>query len=133
MVVSQFAEDYTIRKAFKAGAHGVFSKDDGLIELLKALQVLKKEGLYFSNDCTKEIISAVKNRNVLLPNITEREMEYLKLTGEDLTNSQIAERMSIAVKTVEGYCASLCSKLNIRNRTGLAVFALRTGIVPLSY
>lgn len=133
MIFSQFIEDFTIRKAFKAGANGVFSKDDGLVDLLNALQILNTHNLYFSKDCTVDIVKAVKNKNVLLPNLTDREMEYLKLCCEDITNSQIAERMHITTKTTEAYSSSLCHKLNIKNRTGLAVFALKTGLVPFTH
>jgi DNA-binding NarL/FixJ family response regulator len=63
--------------------------------------------------------------------LTDREREVLKLLAEGYTTREIADRLVISVKTVEGHKTNLMSKLDIHNRTDLVKFALRKGIITI--
>jgi len=68
-------------------------------------------------------------RHVLALN--EREMEFMKLVCTEWTYKEIADRMYLSPRTIDGYRDALFEKLNVRTRVGLAMYAVRSGIVPI--
>jgi DNA-binding NarL/FixJ family response regulator len=68
-------------------------------------------------------------RNVFLLN--EREMEFMKLVCTEWTYKEIADRMYLSPRTIDGYRDALFEKLNVRTRVGLAMYAVRSGIVSI--
>jgi two-component system, NarL family, invasion response regulator UvrY len=68
-------------------------------------------------------------RHVLALN--EREMEFMKLVCTEWTYKEIADRMYLSPRTIDGYRDALFEKLNVRTRVGLAMYAVRSGIVSL--
>jgi DNA-binding CsgD family transcriptional regulator len=67
-----------------------------------------------------------------IPIIAKRELEFLKLCCTENSYTEIAKEMNISSRTAEGYRDTLFKKLKVKSRTGLVLFALQTGIVPLS-
>ena len=63
--------------------------------------------------------------------ITDREREVLVLIGEGLMNKEIAEELSISVKTVESHRENIMNKLNLHSRTELVKFAIRKGLIDI--
>jgi DNA-binding NarL/FixJ family response regulator len=63
--------------------------------------------------------------------LSPRELEVLRLVVEGLTNQEIADRLGLARRTVQAHVANALEKTQTRSRTQLAVFALRSGLVPL--
>lgn len=61
--------------------------------------------------------------------LTEKQKKFLRLSASDLTYKEIAERMAITPKTVDRYRDELFRKLNIKSRVGLALFAIRIGLI----
>jgi two-component system, NarL family, invasion response regulator UvrY len=62
-------------------------------------------------------------------NITDKEIEFLKLACSDLTYKEIAAAMFCSPRTIDGYRDSLFIKLNIKSRVGLVLYAIKNGIV----
>jgi len=63
--------------------------------------------------------------------LNQREMEFLKLVCTELTYKEIAEKMFLSARTIDGYRDTLFEKLNLKSRVGLAIYAIRNGIVVL--
>lgn len=63
--------------------------------------------------------------------LTRREVRFLQLTCLELTYAQIAIQMSVSPRTVDGYREDLFEKLGVRSRVGLALWAVKTGLVVL--
>jgi DNA-binding CsgD family transcriptional regulator len=64
--------------------------------------------------------------------LRERELQFLNLVCSDLTYKQIADEMSLAERTIDGYREILFEKLQVKSRVGLALEAIRRNLVPLS-
>jgi DNA-binding CsgD family transcriptional regulator len=62
------------------------------------------------------------------PKLTEREMEFLKLTCTELTYKEIADQMNVSPRTVDGYRDALFEKLGVKSRVGLCLYAVRMGL-----
>lgn len=67
---------------------------------------------------------------VLIP-LNQRERQFLQLACSELTYVQIADQMCVSPRTVDGYRETLFMRLNIKSRVGLALWAVKTGVVTL--
>jgi DNA-binding CsgD family transcriptional regulator len=76
-------------------------------------------------------IKAIREGRMTLPSLTAKEIELLRYCIEDLTYLEIAQRMKTSAKSIEGYRNKLFQKLGTKTRTGLAMFAVRYGYVPV--
>jgi DNA-binding NarL/FixJ family response regulator len=63
--------------------------------------------------------------------LNERELEFMQLVCTEWTYKEIADRMYLSPRTIDGYRDALFEKLNVRTRVGLAMFAVRSGIVNI--
>lgn len=119
------------------GANAYLFKDVEPGELEKAIRSVSKEGFYFTNT----ILEALKNhqnkrkQNISfdhsLNNISKRELEVLELICSEFTTEEIAEKLFISPRTVEGHRNNLLVKTGAKNIAGLVVFAFKNGIVQI--
>jgi two-component system invasion response regulator UvrY len=63
--------------------------------------------------------------------LNERELEFMQLVCTEWTYKEIADRMYLSPRTIDGYRDALFEKLHVRTRVGLAMFAVRSGIVNI--
>jgi DNA-binding CsgD family transcriptional regulator len=61
--------------------------------------------------------------------LNDKEIQFLKLTATELTYKEIAERMHVGVRTIDGYRDNLFEKLNVKSRVGLVLFAIKNKII----
>lgn len=124
---SMHDDEYNIIKMISNGAVGYLIKGkDTLSEICDALRQVHKIGHYYSNDVTEEQFK--KAQQTQLPELSEREYEFLQYCCKGLSNKQIAEKMFVNFRSVEHYYESLSVKLSIKSRIGMVAFALKTGL-----
>lgn len=137
LVVSMIEKDETIVRMLKLGVKGYLSKDVEPKELGEALHAVMHKGYYYTDFITGKLVHSLQlgTENGLSANghhpINDREMEFLKLACSELTYNEIAARMFLSPKTIDGYRNALFEKLNVKSRVGLALFAVKNGIVQL--
>ena len=119
-------EDETIIKMIRLGCRGYLLKDIDPEELEHALNTIDRSG-YYSNKTISEALSR-EERKEKYEALTERELEFLNHACSELTYKAIANEMNLSPKTVENYRESLFSKLQVKSRVGLVIFAIREGI-----
>ncbi|WP_416446584.1 response regulator [Leeuwenhoekiella sp. A16] len=120
-------DEQIILKMIRAGAKGYLLKDTQKEVLKQALIDVEKVGFYHTNTVKKILKSAENNpkKEIILK---EREIEFLKLACTEMTYKEIADVMCLSPKTVEGYREALFQKLNVKNRTGLVLYAIKNNI-----
>ena len=122
----------TVIKMLRYGVKGYLSKDIQADELRVAIRAIMDQGFYYTDYLTGRLLNEIKNAdNNPAVEISEREHQFLKLVCSDDSYQQIADKMFLSIKTVDGYRASLFEKLKVKSRTGLALYAVKTGIVSL--
>ncbi|MCB9234512.1 MAG: response regulator transcription factor [Bacteroidia bacterium] len=135
MVLSMNGEEDDILKMLKAGCCGYILKEAPRSELKMALQMVFERGYYHSDLVANLLVqslyggSAGQEANPL--SLSEREKEFLPLACTELTYKEIADKMCVAERTVDGYRESLFQKLGVKSRVGLAIFAVRNGLVEI--
>lgn len=128
-------DDESIIKMLRAGAVGYLLKDSETAHLRIALQEVTAKGYYHNDLVTNSLMKSIKPSPISFskPTFTfqGREEEFLKFACTELTYKEIADRMCISPRTVDGYRESLFDKLEIKSRVGLVLFAIKNGIVSV--
>jgi|HubBroStandDraft_2_1064218.scaffolds.fasta_scaffold13378_3 two-component system invasion response regulator UvrY len=138
LALSMYDTEPIIIRMLKCGAKGYILKDIEPAEFRIALDSLIRKGYYYSELVTGKLIHAVnvmdepgKNKNSY-QSLSDREIEFLKLACTELTYKEIADKMYLSARTIDGYRDELFRKLNLRTRVGLVMYAIRNGFVQLN-
>jgi DNA-binding NarL/FixJ family response regulator len=131
MALSVEDEDYTILKMLKAGAVGYLLKDTEKIILEKALIEIVENGFYHTKNVTNILMNSISGNEIKEIVFKERELVFMKLACTELTYKEIADKMCLSPKTIDGYRNTLFSKLNVKNRVGLVMYAVKNKIYTL--
>ena len=133
VVLTSYHQDEYIFPALQAGAISYILKDVKMDELADALRRASQGEATLHPRVASRVIQELHgaNREELNPytELTDREMEVLKLIAKGLSNSKIAEELVISVNTVKGHVSNILSKLHLADRTQAAVYAWKQGIV----
>lgn len=136
LVLTTYDADEWVFDAIRAGAAGYLLKDSSREELLKAIQ-LTMQGLTSVDPAVAGKLFNHVVRNItpldsrLTENLSERELEILRLIAQGLNNRAIAEKLYLSEGTVRNYVSAILAKLEVSDRTQAAIIALRHGIGSL--
>ncbi|MCW3088129.1 MAG: DNA-binding response regulator [Sediminibacterium sp.] len=122
--------DKVIIDMIKAGCCAYLLKETHPDELEKALQEISAKGYYnadASNINFRRLLNSEKDSVV----INDKEKQFLQHACSDLTYKQIAALMNLSERTIDGYREVLFGKFKVQSRVGLAMEAIRRGLVPL--
>ena len=129
MALSDENANDTILKMLKAGAVGCLLKNAEKRVLEKALLEMMDSGFYHTKNVANLLLASVSGRNRRnRVSFKDNEMKFMKLACSELTYKEIAGKMFLSPKTIDGYRDSLFTKLNIRNRVGLVMYAIKNKI-----
>ena len=133
IALTSFLEDDKIVPAIQAGATSFLLKDVTPDALVEAIRAAYRGESRLNPQITKKLMEKVtsqpKSAESPAADLTDREMEVVRLVAEGLSNKDIAARLVISEKTVKTHVSSILSKLHLNDRTQLAVYALKSGIV----
>jgi len=134
MALTMNDEDESIIRMLRCGAKGYLLKDIDSDELLIALDEMTKKGFYYTDLVTSKLLTNLSDRSrpkEPVIELKEKEIEFMKLVCTEMTYKEIADAMCLSPKTVDGYRDGLFQKLNIKNRIGLVLYAVRNNFVDL--
>ena len=127
LILTVHEDEALLREAIKAGASGYIIKHAAEAELISAIQAVKRGDIYVH---PKMIRSLLFDRPPANPKIdeatdplTQRELDVLRLIVQGYTNKQVAEELSISIRTVEGHRSNLTEKLGLKSRVDLVRYA----------
>lgn len=136
LALSMYDDETAIIKMLRNGARGYILKDTEPGELKMAMESVLQKGFYYSEMVTGRLMRSITDNNEAavssrLQKLTDREIEFLKLACSELTYKEIAAQMHLSPRTIDGYRDALFEKLDIKTRTGLAIYAIKNGIVKI--
>lgn len=136
LALSMYDNENSVIRMFKAGARGYILKDSEPPELKTALDSIMTKGYYYSELVTGKLIHTINKldedadmRN--LSHLNRNELQFLKLACTEMTYKEIADKMCLSPRTIDGYRDALFEKLNLKTRVGLVMYAIKNGIVQL--
>jgi len=133
IILTQYDRKDYVLSSIKSGASGFIPKNVIISELVSAIRTAHSGDAFLHPSVAKMVIEDYLRQVEPSPydRLTDREREVLKLVAEGLTNQEIANLLSVSVKTVLGHRTSLMEKLGIHNRTELIKYAIRKGLITV--
>lgn len=129
LILTSFSKDQKINACLEAGAMGCLLKDSAPQELFRAIRDVHRGEVALHPAIARGLLKPQPARSP--DDLTEREIEVLRLIAQGLTNQEIADNLVISVPTVRTHINHLLSKLNLTNRSQAILYALRHNIASL--
>ena len=137
VILSMHSNEEYVFQVLRAGASGYVLKQSDSSEVLTAIRAALAGGSFLSPPISRAVIddyihrAEARGRSDTLDLLTPREREVLQLLAEGLSNQEIADQLSISVKTVETHRGNMMKKLSVESKTELVKYALRKGWASL--
>lgn len=133
VVLSMSSKDTDLIASVRAGVNGYVSKNASMAEFVKTLEEVMEKGSSFSEEQKSRISAAMKHQdaydakktatNRIAESLSVEEKAFLKYSMTDLTYAEIAKKLNTSTTAIESIRQGLFSKLNVKSRVGLALFA----------
>jgi len=135
LALSMHGDKNYIVKMLEAGAIGYILKNAGKEEMMNAIRTVAGGNAYFSSQVSSKLLEDLlnpekpKKKKPEGTPLTEREIEVLKLIAEEYSNTEIADRLFISIRTVDTHRRNLLEKLGLKNTAGLVKYAIQHGLL----
>lgn len=128
--LSMFDEEEQIMEMLDAGASGYLLKNADKEEVQEAIRQVYMEKTYYCKSTSKKLATLVARSRHAGPrqekiDFNDREIEIIQLICEEFTNKEIADRLYMSVRTVEGYRQRLIERMQVKNTAGLVIYAIQ--------
>lgn len=135
LMLTMYDSELALIRLLKAGVKGFMKKDIHPTELMHAIQSVHTHGYYYSAQTSSKLASLFRNETtsqsidkILL---SEIELEFLKHVCSELTYKEIAVELKMNPRAIDGMRDNLFTKLDVKSRVGLAMYAIKNGIVAV--
>lgn len=132
VILTSYDDDANIFPALRAGALSYVLKDIGSEALADAIRSAARGDAVLHPRVARRVVDELRGGRdrpgQAISSLTDRELDVVRLVAAGLTNSQVAERLVLSEKTVKGHVSNVLGKLQLNDRTQLAVLAWREGI-----
>jgi NarL family two-component system response regulator LiaR len=130
IVLTSYTEDEYLFPAMQAGAQGYLLKDVEPEDLVSAIRAAVRGQATLHPRVAARLVQGVdQTGDDALADLSERELEVLRLVAQGLTNKEIAETLTVAEGTVKSHVSNILSKLHLAHRTQAALYALKRKLV----
>lgn len=134
IMLTMHDSDRLINHLMQLGASGFLLKDEDPEVVRSAINRVASEGVFFRDYVSRALLKGSKQRkrnqdDAYHAKLTDRELEVLRLLCEEFTSKEVAEKLFISYRTVEGHRRSMQEKTGARNIVGLVLYAVERGIV----
>ncbi len=137
LVLSMLENDTAIIRMLKNGARGYILKDSKPKVFKDALDSIRDTGYFINELVSNKLMHYINHEEVfdtdalVLASLTENETTFLRWICTEKTYKEIAEEMYLSPRTIDTYRDNLFKKLDVKTRVGLAIFAIKNGIVKI--
>ncbi len=137
LVLTQYEDREYVSRFLKAGVSGYLLKKAVGSDLIAALKAISRGELYLYSSVASEVVAGYLKGDQRTfadspyEKLSDREKQVLKLIAEGYTHKEVADMLSISVKTVIAHQTNIGEKLGIHARTGLIKFAIQKGIIKI--
>ena len=139
VLLTTFDDDEYVFGALKNGASGYLLKGSSVSDLAKAIQIAHNGGAMINPNIASKMISQfsdmakrssqIKVEEGLTEDLSKSEWQMIQTVGQGMSNKEIARELCLSEGTVRNSISNILSKLNLRDRTQLAIWAVQTGVI----
>ena len=132
LILTTFDHNEYVMDALKIGVNGYILKNADTASLIRSIRSALDGGLAVEDQVAAKVMPLLLNQQeekTADPSLTPRERSILKCIGEGLSNSEIGNQLGLSVGTVKNNTSQILNKLALRDRTQLAIYAIRHGLV----
>ena len=133
--LSMFDEDDLIIDMLEAGAKGYLIKNAGKDQIIEAIKTVYNNDPYYCKNTSHKLTNMIANsrfnpyKKSQQIDFSDRELEIISLICKEQTNKEIADKLFLSVRTVEGHRLKILEKMNVKNTVGLVVYAIKKGLI----
>ena len=138
LALSMYDNEGAVIRMIKNGACGYILKDAEPADLRRALTEIAQKGYYHSELVTNHLVKIIRHGGsdddddkTPAQKLNDKEIEFLKYACTELTYKEIADKMFLSPRTIDGYRDALFEKLKAKTRVGLVMYAIKNGIVNI--
>ena len=128
IALTSVLEDRSVVQAVKEGATGYLLKNTEADDLCVAIKAAAQGKIQLSPEASKRLMKSFQSPDPV-EDLSERELEVLKLIALGASNKEIADQLTVAEKTVKTHVSAVLTKLALKSRTQAAIYAWQTGLV----
>ena len=135
IALSMFDEENLIVDMLEAGARGYLLKNADKQEILEAIHTVCENNTYYCRKTSSKLASMIVKskfnpyKKTKAVEFNEREKEIVRYICQQCTAQQIAEKLFLSKRTVEGYRTKILEKMNVKNTAGVVIFALKHNLI----
>ncbi|GCE18840.1 response regulator [Dictyobacter kobayashii] len=137
IMLTMHRQNQQIVEAMRNGARGYLLKSATARDVAQAIRTVHAGGVAISPSLTGVLVNELRRQPETAPatgqhiaQLSEKEVEIIRYLAAGMSNKEIAERLAYSEKTVKNYLSIIFQKLHLRDRTQVAIFALRQGLLP---
>jgi len=134
IALTSFTEDDKVFPAIQAGASSYLLKDVSPDDLVEAIRAAYRGEARLHPEITHKLMEQIAHptkatREIQAEGLTDRELDVIRLVAQGKSNHKIAQELVISQKTVKTHISNILSKLHLEDRTQLAIYAIKKGLV----
>lgn len=133
LILTTFNDEEYVLEALKNQANGYLLKDGNAEELIRSIRSALSGGLAIEDHIAAKMIPRLMQQQTELPEIdaslTQRELDIIARIGEGMNNQEIASELYLSVGTIKNLISGILTKLNLRDRTQIAIYALKHDVI----
>jgi DNA-binding NarL/FixJ family response regulator len=138
IVLTTFDDDEYVYNALKNGASGYLLKGISSKELVESIRTVNQGGALINPNIAVKVVElfskmanadfTIKVDEIALKGLSRNELKIIQLIGRGMSNKEITEKLNFSEGTIRNYISGVLSKLNLRDRTQIAIFAVQSGL-----
>jgi two-component system, NarL family, invasion response regulator UvrY len=134
LILTMYDSEIALIRLLQLGVRGFLKKDIHPSELKNALFAVLENGYYYSHNATGKLAnlfqrSQQNQQTIEKAMLTDTEIAFLKLASTDLTYKEIAQQMKLTPRNIDSFRDGLFIKLDVKSRVGLAIYAVKNGVI----
>jgi DNA-binding NarL/FixJ family response regulator len=134
LILTMHNEEGIILHLIEKGAHGFLLKDNPIETVVDAIYAVIENGFFFNDRVSKVMVKGLMKNNLIKPSfnqvsLSKREIEVIRLICREHTNKEIADKLFISPRTVDGHREKILQKTKARNVAGIVMYAVENGLL----
>ncbi|MEO8027499.1 MAG: response regulator transcription factor [Bryobacteraceae bacterium] len=135
VILSMYDDDQAVMSATRSGARGFVLKKASDNDLVEALRMVARGGLYFSPQVSQQLLNRIQKGDLetkpahsVLEGLSPRELQVLRMVADGKTSKDIAVLLDLGLQTIRSYRKTMMKKLGVNNVAGLTQLAINAGL-----